>query len=95
MAKSPTGCCSSCWRSRPAVTSESKCPAALRRACDRRIANRTFLTDTFVDLFEGTSVETHIREQFAAGARDAGPKETSDGRDFRGEVEAWLERVLG
>lgn len=59
------------------------------------IADRTFLTDTFVDLFEGTSVETHIRDQFAAGARDAGPKETSDGRDFRGEVEAWLERVLG
>ena len=62
------------------------------RSC---IADRTFLTDTFVDLFEGTSVETHIREQFAAGARAGSRMETSDGRDFRGEVEAWLERVLG
>jgi hypothetical protein len=58
------------------------------------IADRTFLTDTFVDLFEGSSVETHIREQFAGGTREARGQDTSEGRDFRGEVEAWLGRAL-
>jgi hypothetical protein len=55
------------------------------------ISDRTFLADTFVDLFEGTDVEASIREQFSqASGRD----DVSGGRDFRAEVEAWLDRVL-
>jgi hypothetical protein len=61
------------------------------RSC---IADRTFLTDTFVDLFEGTSVETHIREQFPTGMTRTVHADTTDGRDFRDEVVAWLDRVL-
>jgi hypothetical protein len=57
------------------------------------ISDRTFLADTFIDLFEGTDVEASIREQFSAEAAFAGD-DASGGRDFRAEVEAWLARVL-
>jgi len=58
------------------------------------IADRTFLTDTFVDLFEGTAVETSIRDQFSRGMTGTVHADTTDGRDFRDEVVAWLDRVL-
>ena len=44
------------------------------------IADRGMLTEFFVDLFEVAGVEDSVRE----GATS----------DFRGDVEAWLERVL-
>jgi hypothetical protein len=56
------------------------------------ISDRAFLADIFVELYEGTAVESSIREQFSD---TTGGTSTSEGRDFRGEVEAWLARVLG
>jgi hypothetical protein len=58
------------------------------------LTDRKFLTEVFVNLFEGTEAEAGIGRQFPDGP----PKsawDDSDGRDFREEVEAWLERVLG
>jgi hypothetical protein len=55
------------------------------------ISDRAFLADTFVELYEGTSIESSIREQFPAAVSEA---TAVDGRDFREEVEAWLEQVL-
>jgi hypothetical protein len=43
------------------------------------IADRDFLVDVFVDLYEGTAAERQLR--------------TSDGGDFRADVERWLARV--
>jgi hypothetical protein len=56
------------------------------------ISDRSFLADAFVDLFEGTAVEASIRDQFPTSAASAA--HLPGGRDFRSEVEAWLERVL-
>jgi hypothetical protein len=56
------------------------------------IGDRDFLVDVFVNLFEGTEAEASIRAQH----RDRGTaaaSELSIGRDFRSEVETWLERV--
>jgi hypothetical protein len=58
------------------------------------ISDRAFLTDIFVDLFEGTAIEASIRDQFQTAAPADGETGAADGRDFRGEVEDWLERVL-
>jgi hypothetical protein len=58
------------------------------------IADRAFLVDVFVNLFEGTDVETAIRDEFPTNASSAG-QESAEGRDFRAEVHAWLEHVLG
>jgi hypothetical protein len=45
------------------------------------IGDRDFLTDVFVELFEGTAAETELRQDEPVG-------------DFRATVERWLERVL-
>lgn len=47
------------------------------------IADREFLTEIFVELFEGTEAEAHLRQQTARAASD-----------FRADVEAWLSRAL-
>jgi hypothetical protein len=47
----------------------------------------------FVNLFEGTEVEAAIRGALASEEATTG-RDVSDGRDFRAEVEIWLERVL-
>ena len=57
------------------------------------IADREFLVDVFVTLFEGTDVEASIRADAMAGLV-AIEADLPTGRDFRGEVAAWLDRVL-
>jgi hypothetical protein len=57
------------------------------------IRDREFLVDVFVNLFEGTDAEDAIRHRFGGEAPDAG-RGVPEGRDFRGEVAAWLERAL-
>jgi hypothetical protein len=54
------------------------------------IADRDFLADVFVDLYEGTPAERAIHRlvTHGRGASAAG------GRDFRREVSLWLDRVL-
>jgi hypothetical protein len=54
------------------------------------IPDRAFLTDFFVELFEVTHNEASVRDHLRDGRRPA----QSDGRDFRTDVEAWLERAL-
>jgi hypothetical protein len=55
------------------------------------IADREFLTDFFVELFEGTAAERSIHQMLAdATTRHAG----GDGRDFWADVAEWLDRVL-
>lgn len=56
------------------------------------ITDRAFLTDVFVELFEGTRAERSIERALERNpTRD--PAHT-EGRDFRAEVERWLELVL-
>jgi hypothetical protein len=56
------------------------------------IGDRAFLVDVFVNLFEETEAESSIREQHETGG-SAAASAGSSGRDFRSEVQAWLERV--
>ena len=68
-------------------------PARVRSS----IADRPFLVDVFVNLFEVRAMETAVRrdlEERAAELGDQGPPEnTTDGIDFRVDVERWLELV--
>jgi hypothetical protein len=54
------------------------------------VPDRGFLTDLFVELFEGTPAEPAIHRVVSRGAGAAG----DGGRDFRTEVAHWLDRVL-
>lgn len=60
-------------------------PARVRSS----VADQDFLVDLFVNLFEGTEAEDSVAS-FAAQE----PADTSDGSDFRTDVERWLKRVL-
>jgi len=60
-------------------------PARVRSS----VADQDFLVDLFVNLFEGTEAEASVAS-FAARE----PADTSDGSDFRTDVERWLKRVL-
>ena len=51
------------------------------------IADRAFVVDVFLGLFEVAGKEDEIRKALDTGA---GP----GGRDFRDDVEAWLDRVM-
>lgn len=53
------------------------------------IADRDFLVDAFVELFEGTEAERAI-----AGLQRTSAATGSPGSDFRADVERWLGRVL-
>ena len=68
-------------------------PARVRSS----IADRAFLVDVFVNLFEVRAMEGTIRADLDARRADAGPEdllaETADGTDFRVDVERWLELV--
>jgi hypothetical protein len=64
-------------------------PARVRTS----IADREFVVDLFLGLFEVAGVEADIRAALAergAAQADAGP----GGRDFRADVEAWLDQVM-
>jgi hypothetical protein len=68
-------------------------PARVRSS----IADRTFLVDVFVNLFEVRAMEGTIRADLDERRADAGSgdllAETADGTDFRVDVERWLELV--
>lgn len=55
------------------------------------IADREFLADLFVELFEGTAAERAIHRLVARGRSSL---TGGSGRDFRAEVSCWLDRVL-
>ena len=61
------------------------------------IADRAFLVDVFVNLFEVRAMEAAIRTDLAEREPVAGPDgllaETVEGTDFRLDVERWLELV--
>ena len=61
------------------------------------IADRAFLVDVFVNLFEVRAMEGTIRADLDERRADASPgdvlAETADGTDFRVDVERWLELV--
>jgi hypothetical protein len=65
-------------------------PPARVRSC---IADRTFLVNLFVNLFEVTGMEESVRE--ALQARGRRPRISGEqGHDFRSDVERWLEMSL-
>jgi hypothetical protein len=55
------------------------------------MTDRAFLTDIFVELFEGTDAERSIHRVLA---RAKMPGAAAAKRDFRSEVERWLDLVL-
>ena len=58
------------------------------------ITDRDFLVDLFVNLFEVAGTEESVREQIAV-RYGAGPiAATASGRDFRTEVEQWLDQAV-
>ena len=54
------------------------------------IADRTFLIDVFVNLFEVSSMEAAIRDS----TTEPHSSPNAHGLDFRGDVERWLARVM-
>jgi hypothetical protein len=54
------------------------------------IADRTFLIDVFVNLFEVSGMEAAIRDSTA----EPHSPPNAHGLDFRGDVERWLARVM-
>lgn len=57
------------------------------------IADRGFLVDLFVNLFEMTNEEESVRQALAE--RETQPHESdAEGTDFRSDVERWLVHVL-
>lgn len=56
------------------------------------ITDRAFLTDVFVDLFEGTPAERSIHRLTRTAGR--AHRQKADAKDFRADVEHWLDRVL-
>lgn len=61
------------------------------------IADRAFLVDVFVNLFEVRTMESAIRADLAERQAGAGPDgllaDTAEGTDFRVDVKRWLELV--
>jgi hypothetical protein len=59
------------------------------------IADREFLADMFVELFEVTGNEESLRRFLLEHAhQQPAAREPADGRDFRADVEAWLDASL-
>ncbi len=59
------------------------------------IADRAFLVEIFVNLFEVRAMEASIRRDLAARGDRAPRDSTIDGMDFRLDVERWLALVAG
>jgi hypothetical protein len=55
------------------------------------IADRAFLVEMFVNLFEVTGAESSLRDQIRDLPADA---DSPDGIDFRSDVERWLDQAL-
>jgi len=68
-------------------------PARVRSS----IADRPFLVDVFVNLFEVRAMEPDVRRDLEERAAELGdrhpPEKTAEGIDFRVDVERWLELV--
>jgi len=58
------------------------------------IADREFLIELFVNLFEVSGTEDSLREQIGARPSIGSHESASDGRDFRADVECWLDHAL-
>jgi hypothetical protein len=58
------------------------------------IDDRDFVVDVFVELLEGTEAEPSIRQQLRPKGEAATSRQTTDGSDFRADVEQWLEHML-
>jgi hypothetical protein len=58
------------------------------------LADRAFLVDVFVNLFEVTGSQASVRTDLAE--REAGSRQAAEscGADFRADVERWLDNVL-
>ena len=65
-------------------------PARVRSS----IADRAFLVDMFVNLFEVRAMETEVRQDLEDRADELGPdgspEPSAEGIDFRLDVERWL-----
>ena len=86
-----TGRFSSCSPSRRAVTSASRWPAARRDRCDHRWTASSWSIASS-NLFEVTGSEDSLRAQLPEPPdADAAPP---GGRDFRADVERWLDAAL-
>jgi hypothetical protein len=58
------------------------------------IADRAFLVDVFVNLFEVAGLEEAIRDELALRGSPSPPETEIAGSDFRVDVERWLDRAL-
>jgi hypothetical protein len=58
------------------------------------IADRPFLVEFFVNLFEVAGMEHAIRAALAAAGATPSRDEVASGSDFRVDVELWLDRAL-
>jgi hypothetical protein len=57
------------------------------------IADRPFLVEVFVDLFETAGSEESVRQQLADRGAQV-PENPSDGSDFQTDVERWLDLAI-
>jgi hypothetical protein len=58
------------------------------------VADRSFLLEMFVDLFEVTGMEESIRADLERHGERVSGDQTVNGTDFRSEVDRWLTRTL-
>jgi hypothetical protein len=65
-------------------------PARVRTS----IADRTFLVDIFLHLFEVTGTEESVRNRLDKKEPEPADASLSAGTDFRADVERWLDQVL-
>jgi hypothetical protein len=65
-------------------------PARVRAA----VGDRTFLVDLFVELFEGTEAEQAVRRHLEAAGVEKPRDAEVLGKDFRVDVEHWLNSAL-
>jgi hypothetical protein len=59
------------------------------------IADRAFLVEVFVNLFEVRQLEAEIRQDLALRGAEPVRASTAIGSDFQEDVERWLELVMG
>ena len=57
------------------------------------LTDRAFLVEVFLNLFEVAGAEESVRGQLRAGEHRPAPAD-ADGRDFRNDVERWLDAAM-